>query len=457
MEPYFSADGVTLHLGDCIDVIATMPDASVDAIVTDPPYGLTELPADVVTKAIAAWMAGDRTHVPSGRGGFMGRAWDRFVPPPGVWDECLRVLKPGGHLVAFAGARTADLMGLSIRLAGFEIRDSLHWIYGSGFPKSLDVSKAIDKAAGAKRDVVGLHPRPAGNKPGGASLAMSVKGMPDAATITAPATPDAARWSGFGTGLKPAHEPIILARRPLTGTVAATVLEHGTGALNIDATRVGKEVRTNNAGGMSSLQRVSRVEQGYRQTVTQSVGEVSTVTGRWPANVILAHPPLLDEHGEPVGDACADGCADGCAVAEMDAQSGITGSNASANKGRGMGYRGADGARGAWPGGDSGGASRFFPVFRYQAKAPSSERPRLEDGTAHPTVKPLALMSWLVRLVTPPGGTVLEPFAGSGTTLAAAVREDMHVIGIEQHEPYARLCVQRLEGPRSVALFPESA
>jgi hypothetical protein len=149
---HFQDDQVTVHHGDALDVLREMPDASVDAVVTDPPYGLAELPAHVVTAALAAWLAGDREHVPDGKG-FMGRDWDRFVPPPALWDECFRVLKPGGHLLAFAAPRTTDLMTLSIRLAGFEVRDSIFWAFGQGFPKSLDVAKAIDKARDDRADV----------------------------------------------------------------------------------------------------------------------------------------------------------------------------------------------------------------------------------------------------------------------------------------------------------------
>jgi DNA modification methylase len=440
-DPYYTADGVTLHLGDCLDILSTLPDASIDAVVCDPPYGLSELAAATVVQAIAAWMAGDRTHVPDGRG-FMGKDWDRFVPPPGVWDECLRVLKPGGHLVAFAGARTVDLMTLSIRIAGFDIRDSLHWIYGSGFPKSLDVSKAIDKAAGAQREVIRPRSYELANGGGYSGGLNTNKPRSESAEITAPASPDAVRWSGFGTALKPAHEPIVLARKPLAGTVAATVLAYGTGALNIGASRVGmREARTLNRNGSI----------GYGGSEAQGAVTDGGV-GRWPSNVLLTHPPVVDDHGHPVGDACADGCVPGCPVAEMDAQSGITASRI----GKPRSGKPGDGWRTTDTGAeydDQGGASRFFPVFRYTAKAATSERPRGDDGTAHPTVKPVSLMSWLVRLVTPPGGTVMEPFAGSGTTLEACLLEGFEVIGIERHQPYADLCVARLSKPIEPFLF----
>jgi hypothetical protein len=421
---HYDAAGVTVHHGDCREVLADLPAESVDAIVTDPPYEL----------------------------GFMSKSWDSagVAFDPATWEACLRVLRPGGHLLAFGGTRTYHRLTVAIEDAGFEVRDSLHWIYGSGFPKSLDVGKAIDKAAGATREVVGLHPRPAGNKPGGASLKMSEHGMPETANITAPATDDARRWQGWGTALKPAHEPIVLARKPLGGTVAASVLAHGTGALNVDGCRVepaaGDYAHPGN-GNRSQTGMYNRFEREGRQAPPHAAG-------RWPTNVVLSHPPALDAAGAVVGDACAGGCVDGCPVAEMDAQSGVSasprgpvkqggrkinggrygsGANSDAEQrsGTGIGYA------------DTGGASRFFPVFRYQAKAPKAERPRLADGTTHPTVKPLALMRWLVRLVTP-GGTVLDPFLGSGTTAQAAALEGFRCIGVESEPAHLPLITARL-------------
>jgi site-specific DNA-methyltransferase (adenine-specific) len=197
---------IDLRLGDCLEVLQTLPDCSVDAVVTDPPYGLS----------------------------FMGKKWDYDVPGVEVWAECLRVLKPGGHLLAFAGTRTQHRMAVRIEDAGFEIRDMIAWVYGSGFPKSLDVSKAIDKAAGAERDVVGPYVRRGDKKPYAVNSSSSIE-FNNAATkgdITAPTTPEAQQWAGWGTAMKPALEPITVARKPLIGTVAANVLEHGTGAIN---------------------------------------------------------------------------------------------------------------------------------------------------------------------------------------------------------------------------------
>ena len=427
---------VTVLQGDAAHL--PLPDGSVDAVVCDPPYALTDLPATKVTEALTAWVGGDRGYVPKIGGGFMGRSWDRFVPPPAAWDECLRVLKPGGWLLAFAAPRTQDLMGMSIRLAGFEIRESIDWIFGQGYPKSLDVSKAIDRAAGAQREVTGQRTdgRYAYEFSEAASRAGGIMGQPSVqesrGVITAPATEDAARWEGWGTALKPAHEPVIVARKPLSeGTVAANVLTHGTGALNLAACQVGAEARVNNAGGVSSLQRVSRVEQGYRPAVTTSRNEASEVAGRWPPNVVLSE----------------------AAAAELDRQSGASVSrigrpraSAKPGDGYGMTHTGAEYA-------DEGGASRFFPVFRYEAKAPTAERPRLPDGTSWPTVKPLNLIRWMARLVTRPGGTILDPFAGTGTLGEAAIIEGFNAILVDKDPQAIALTRVRLAKPIQPDMF----
>ena len=374
-----------LYHGDCLEELKKIPDNSVDSIVTDPPYGLSNTKPQQVADVLKAWVTGDTVSVPAKKGGFMGKDWDSFVPPPAVWEECYRVLKPGGHMAVFAGTRTQDLMGLSIRLAGFEIRDQLNWIYGTGFPKSMDVSKAIDKAAGAEREV--LSERPAYGIGGKGILNGHSEGA--TAKVTAPATDEAKKWEGWGTALKPATEPIVLARKPLEGTVANNVLTYGTGGLNIDACRVGDDVRPKGASTGEVLS-----ENGSMSGPNTARTVVGTVTGRFPANV------LLDEH----------------AAEAMDEQKGT---------------------------------SSFFPVFKYQAKAPKKERPVIEkeDGTKvqHPTVKPVALMEWLVTLVTPANGVVLDPFAGSGTTLQAAINEGFDPIGVEQDADYIQLINKRLD------------
>lgn len=394
--------------GDCLLVLPTLPAESVDAVVTDPPYEL----------------------------GFMGKRWDAsgIAYNGSLWAEVLRVLKPGGHLLAFGGTRTYHRMACAIEDAGFEVRDSLHWIYGSGFPKSLDVSKAIDKAAGAEREVVGSKLGRAGYslaKSKGALMFGGIGGSGDPArecAITAPATDAARQWDGWGTALKPAHEPVVVARKPLVGTVADNVQQHGTGALNIDGCRVGmadwgkRPPRTPNAilgGGKGTNLTASEAPEGM---------------GRWPSNLLLSHTPE-----------CGESCAEDCAVAEMDRQSGQSKTPTSVTRGAG-GQHGAYSPIGAQQNvpsyGDSGGASRFFPVFRYQAKASKSDR---GTGNTHPTVKPVALMEWLLTLVVPPGGTVLDPFTGSGTTGVAAVRKGIRFIGIEREAEYAAIARVRIE------------
>lgn len=365
----------TLHHGDCLAVLRTMPDASVDSVVTDPPYLID----------------------------FMGKGWDSadgIAGKPEVWAECLRVLKPGGHLLAFGATRTYHRMTCAIEDAGFEIRDSIHWMYGSGFPKSLDVSKALDSAAGAEREVMGksAYAARANKKPRAIEPMGGVRYSLDTRDITAPATDLAKQWSGFGTALKPAHEPVVVARKPLAGTVAANVERYGTGALNIDASRVslaqGEKARAGNTDLSESV--------GYGAASWQKSG-TTPEAGRWPPNLLLSHTE----------DCTESACDETCAVAELDRQS------------------------------DS--PSRFFPVFRYQAKAPSKER-RVEGLTAqHPTQKPIALMEWLVTLVTPPGGVVLDPFMGSGTTGVAAVHKGFRFVGIEREDEYLAIARARIE------------
>lgn len=433
-EPYHTDNLVTVHHGDCLQHLRNLPDNSIDSIVTDPPYGLSNTGPDKVADTIVRWANGERDHVPEGRG-FMGRPWDAFVPPPAVWDECLRVLKPGGHMLVFAGSRTQDLMGLSIRLAGFEIRDSLAWIYGSGMPKSHDVSKAIDKMRGAEREVVGTKYGLPGYSltDGNGDHRTYSKGLGNTGSgqaecdITAPATPEAERWAGWGTSLKPAIEPVLCARKPLTGTVAGNVLEWGTGALNIDASRV--EHDSQSADWVAKWSGHNGHPKGmFGGGIGAQFG--GSPAGRWPANVLL----------------------DPEAAEAMDQQSGVTRSvvrAATTTDHRREGSYTPDRGNGQERGHtDSGGASRFFHVFKYQAKAPKRERPVIErpDGTKiqHPTVKPLALLDWLVTLVTPPGGVVLDPFAGSGTTLEAARDKGFRSIGIEADADHCELIVARL-------------
>jgi site-specific DNA-methyltransferase (adenine-specific) len=370
----------TIHLGDCREIIATLPDCSIDSIVTDPPYEL----------------------------GFMGKKWDTsgIAYDLELWTECLRVLKPGGHLLAFGGTRTYHRMACAIEDAGIEIRDSIHWLYGSGFPKSLDVSKAIDKAAGAEREVVGV---------GAAACEWIERGEPCPghgddngrygetvhAPATAPATDAARQWSGYGTALKPAHEPIVVARKPLVGTVAANVQQHGTGALNIDGARVGTDDSLPVAGGDHVT--TNRV---FGKGLGVSSGRSAMLGGRWPANVIT------------------DGSIDAEWVRYFYvAKPSKRERNAGLDKLPQM-------LGGSFEGGND---------------KRKGDKPQMTlRANHHPTVKPLALMRYLVRLVTPPGGIVLEPFAGSGTTLAAAVLEGFNAIGCELTEDYLPIIEGRI-------------
>lgn len=533
----------TIIHGDCLEELKKLEDNSVDAVITDPPYGLSNTKPAQVADVLKAWVTGDTVSVPAKRGGFMGADWDSFVPPPAVWEECMRVLKPGGHMAVFAGARTQDLMGLSIRLAGFRIKDTLGWIFGSGFPKShnpfkgLKLCPSIENAPHAVQVSEWHHHELSGAKeptalalaeimPGGEKalliktgkeeslqeltvmylsdtkegtfsnidlswkkrseeswkhMSMSIiktiadqiiesktlnfsqskstekytlpkgigehglncrvarvvsfSGESDGSTSDTlmPTVVDVVTSPVFGmrsqgTQIKPAIEPIILAQKPLDGTVAANVLAHGVGGLNIDACRV--------AHDRQSADWVAKWS-GHDGHPSGMFGGIGTQfggspAGRFPANV------LLDEH----------------AAKEMDKQSGVlkgrvgmTQHGSGTNSVYGTYERSAqslvsDGVE------DSGGASRFFPVFKYQAKAPKRERPVIEreDGTKiqHATVKPLALMEWLVSLIVPPGGVVLDPFAGSGTTLQAAINKGFHPIGIEQDADYIKLIEQRL-------------
>ncbi len=414
---------VNLQNGDCIEVMRSMPDNSVDAVVTDPPYGLS----------------------------FMGKKWDYDVPSEEVWRECLRVLKPGGHLLAFAGTRTQHRMACRIEDAGFEIRDMIAWVYGSGFPKSLDVSKAIDKSNGDPNRLhkftawmrsTGLTARQldelTGTNMGGHYLTKAsqpaiptpelwevirpqcrdvpswvdelveriqaerkVVGqsriVPDAKVTrphfaaiagdgsasreyfdTTPTTPAARQWQGWGTALKPALEPITMARKPIVGTVAANIVEHGTGALNVDGCRV-------EGGEISSFSATTKRRGGIMGASEKSGKWEPRHSGRWPAN-------LIHDDGDDVQQVLGD-------------------------------------------------ASRFF----YCPKASSSDR---GEKNIHPTVKPTDLMRYLCRLVTQPAGVVLDPFMGSGSTGKAAVLEGFSFVGIERDPQYFEIAKRRVQPPK---------
>lgn len=407
-----------LH-GDCLIKMKEIDDNSVEAIVTDPPYGLS----------------------------FMGKKWDYDVPSVEIWREAYRVLKPGGHLLSFAGSRTYHRMAVNIEDAGFEIRDQIMWVYGSGFPKSLNISKTIDKAAGVEREVIATRNQRFGltQKAGWNKTSTPRNGT---VSDTAPATPEAHQWEGWGTALKPAHEPIVVARKPLIGTIVENVLEHGTGGLNIDGCRVKHDDPS-----------ITRKDLESNTGVIFNRGSGSeagpSAKGRFPANFIH------------------DGSDE---VVNLFPQSSTTGNrterSASRQKKGGDSHIGWHSDRSKSEYSDSGSASRFF----YCAKASQEEKNaglehladvertdyggfhseeglinngrnpanRIPMKNPHPTVKPVDLMKYLCRLITPPNGIVLDPFMGSGTTGIAATQEGFNFIGIEMNDEYIEIANHRI-------------
>jgi site-specific DNA-methyltransferase (adenine-specific) len=416
-----------LLLGDCLDKLKELEANSVDSIVTDPPYGLA----------------------------FMGKKWDYDVPSQAIWEECMRVLKPGGHILSFAGSRTYHRMAVRIEDAGFEIRDQIMWIYGSGFPKSHNIGKNVEK-----RKVGGIkNLKQVGTKQGikvetGTSgysyskeyvAGKSMGGKQISGEI--PVYEITNEWEGWGTALKPAHEPIVMARKPLVGTVADNVLEWGVGGINIDSCRVGNEKVSTHSNGVGNTG-----DKGIYGTFGNQLGSEER-EGRFPANIIL------DEEAGRI----------------LDEQSGITYSGPTNQK---VKYGGGvfGGGNGRVYEANSGGASRFF----YCPKASKKDRDEGlttqaksikgrdegQDKTAvaykarpterkniHPTVKPTDLMGYLIRLVTPKGGVVLDPFMGSGSTGKAAVIEGMEFIGIEREEEYYEIAKQRIENETNKKRF----
>lgn len=376
--------------GSNLDVLPTLEDNSIDAIVTDPPYEL----------------------------GFMGKKWDSSGIAYNVelWRECLRVLKPGGHLLSFGGSRTWHRIAVAIEDAGFEVRDSIAWMYGSGFPKSLDISKAIDKAAGAEREVIGK--RFDGGGGGGVGTFDDDNFVwSRELDVTKAATPEAKQWEGWGTALKPAFEPVIVARKPLIGTVAENVLTYGTGGLNIDGSRIATdEIITNHSRGAESAISKGKYGDSTAQKTHQTDGQK---LGRWPSNVIL-NPytaELLDEQSDAsrffyVAKASKRDRNEGLDELPDIHPSEVTGRKV--------------GSAGASNGGYAG----------------MTETPR---KNIHPTVKPTTLMEYLIKLVTPPGGVVLDPFTGSGSTGKAAILQGFDFIGIELTEEYLPIIEGRLK------------
>jgi site-specific DNA-methyltransferase (adenine-specific) len=478
-----------LLLGDCLDKLKELEANSVDSIVTDPPYGLA----------------------------FMGKKWDYDVPSQAIWEECLRVLKPGGHILSFAGSRTYHRMAVRIEDAGFEIRDQIMWIYGSGFPKSHNVGNAIDKKHGAGNRGHAIssgnkfHPTTGEARPSGELLDKYEA-----------RTEEGKGWEGWGTALKPAHEPIVMARKPLVGTVADNVLEWGVGGINIDGCRVGTDGGTKRDGQSDKVTKTNPNLKPTNSLNRTGHGIIELNEGRFPANIILEctceNPKVKDNTNTPYNYNDNEYKVDGfitnikpnapsnyndtnsgvihtdpnCPCYILDGQSGK--SKSSPNK-----WEGDNNAAiyGKYEKGvrqstfsDEGGASRFFYCPKASkkdrnegcdeleekmsahsvadkcgkcgkflvasaniCKCEEPERVGISNKNNHPTVKPTDLMAYLIRLVTPKGGIVLDPFMGSGSTGKAAVIEGMEFIGIEREEEYYEIAKQRIENETNKRKF----
>lgn len=408
---------IDLRLGDCLKVLKEYPDNCIDAVVTDPPYGIS----------------------------FMGKGWDYDVPSVQIWKEVFRVLKPGGHLIAFSSTRTYHMMAIKIENAGFEIRDMISWLYGSGFPKSHDVSKGIDNWVGAERAIIGKHEAPAKS-----IYSQGLDEMSPDVNLTSPASPAAKQWKGWGTALKPACEPAVLCQKPFDGTVAENSLRWGVGGLNIDGSRIAH----NEQCKMMAAQGNEEIMTGdgkYGQAGRRKPVLELKPQGRWPANVLFdeAAAEMLDEQSGPTNGG-------GKTIVKTDTTQMF-----------GMkGHVNID-----YP--DSGGPSRFFycakssksernaglegmpeRVVHHDGRSSVSEMPAqrhsIENQNFHPTVKPIKLMEYLVRLVTPPGGVVLDPFMGSGSTGCAATKLGFNFLGVEMNEEYLEIAKRRIEHFKSV-------
>jgi DNA modification methylase len=493
--------------GDALDVLKVFPDNTIDTVLTDPPYGLSNHFEKVIRKVFSEWLNGNDSYIPECRG-FMGKSWDAFVPPPALWREVYRVMKPGGTILCFAGSRTQDLMAMSLRLAGFEIKDTILWLYGQGFPKSLDISKAIDKLnykwkenltkfgnyvkeqrikgglskkdveknlgtntaiswwegrnycgkfivqlpdkknyqklkelldlddrfdyliewEEAKREVIGTHYSGIGKAFNNGEWGSGKDEVED----TIPATPEAKQWEGYGTSLKPSYEPIILAIKPNEGSYAENALKYEVAGLNIDEGRISYNGEKPNVGGRGKHTRGDGY--GYKP-----LGEniQANKKGRFPANTLL----------ECTCDEVIDGKHTNteCTCYMLDEQSGIlkSGKLLSGHKqGKGMfGKIGGDKIINNY-GGNTGGASRFF----FCAKASRSERNMGKIANLHPTVKPLSLIEYLVKLTSMPNPDqiYLDPFLGSGTTAMACKKLGKKWIGIELLKEYVEIAEKRI-------------
>lgn len=426
ITPYWQSDcgRAVVYVGDCRDVMAKMEPEQFHAVVTDPPYGLGKEP-DVV-EVLTSWLKCGHHEVTGG--GFMGKKWDAFVPQPATWQECVRVMKPGAHMLCFAGTRTLDWMAMGLRFAGLEYRDLVMYCYSSGFPKGINVSKAIDKELGAKRDKIRTPMRPSGGK-FMEKLGEERPWKNKAKEVgyhehdsDEPATEAAEQWDGWNTSLKPAIEPIILARRPFSGTVAQCAMKNCTGAMNVESCLIGTD-----GGCRSSSDSLPNYKNNvYGHGFGGNKYSADQSTGRWPAN-------LIHDGSEEVVELFPHSISKS-ATMPLPQSPGQCHGEHHGNSNHAPTVRGFN---------DSGSSARFF----YTTKANDDDRPhgKGKHVTTHPTVKPLDLMKYLVRLVCVRGGTVLDPFMGSGSTGCAAIAEGMRFVGIEQSQEYADIAVGRLK------------
>jgi len=429
-------------IGDMRERLKELPDNSVDSCVCDPPYHLTSIVKRFGAANAAPAKVGKTGAYERASRGFMGQQWDGgdVAFQTDTWAEVLRVLKPGGHLLAFSGTRTVHRMVCAIEDAGFEIRDSIAWIYGSGFPKSHDVSKGIDRMAGAEREVVGIRRFADGTSARRTAGASGVpgSGVAGQSNETVPATDAAREWQGWGSALKPALEPVCLARKPLSEkSIAANVLKWGTGAINVDGCRV--DFASDADRWKPEHHRQGSKPQPMDWGKDAKRFEGTAPQGRWPANLVT------------------DG-SDEVLAGFPAARSSCNANESKSAEGRDTAIFGNAKSH-AIPGvntfSDSGSAARFF----YTAKADQAERHAGcgDKGNNHPTVKPVSLMQWLVRLVTPPGGTVLDCFMGSGSTGIACQREQFSFIGCELSPEYAAIAEARMRDDAGMFAEVEAA
>ena len=398
--------------GDSLEVLKDFEDNYFDSVVTDPPYGLA----------------------------FMGKKWDYDVPQVELWKEVHRVLKPGGHLLSFAGSRTYHRMAVNIEDAGFEIRDMLGWLYGSGFPKSHNIGKAVDKLQGNKRETLTeiqkenlfekekeiiLEKKTKDfSHHKGSMMSKETTDKFDTKTKNITVSKGNSEWEGWGTALKPAHEPIVMARKPFNTSVAENVLTHGTGGINIDECRVGTERTKTTIKDLSEAHGNKFGKSGIKY---KTLGYKENPEGRFPANIIHDGSEevleVFEESSRFFYCAKASKAERNMGLDELSTKQTTGGGGLTAPKDKDGNYI-VSGSKGT--------AGKYG-----SAKAPQKNY--------HPTVKPIKLMEYLVRLVTPKEGIVLEPFAGSGTTLIACKQQGFNYIGIEKEQEYCDIAEARLK------------